>query len=81
MIYSYICLRENNKTKGPKHDLQLHMFEREQYKLKDKHDLQLHTCLRENNRRTIYSYICLRENNKTKGPKHDLQLHMFEREQ
>ena len=48
MIYSYICLRENNKTK----------------------DLNM-----------IYSYICLRENNKTKEPKHDLQLHMFEREQ
>ena len=30
MIKSYICLRENNKTKGPKQDLQLHMFESEQ---------------------------------------------------
>ena len=40
MIYSYICLRENNKTKGPKHDLQLHMFKRP--KQDSQHDLQLH---------------------------------------
>ena len=45
MIYSYICLKENNKTKGPKHDLQLHMFKG--LKHDSQHDLQLHMFERE----------------------------------